>query len=120
MRGKKPPAPQRKNPIDSVPTLPCNDRCVISTARSAAISVFRASARKISPCGVMRVRRVLRSSSGPPISASMSAICSLIVDWETWRIRLASLKLPESATAQKYLRCRSSIYLSRRTYRFFL
>jgi hypothetical protein len=81
-------------------------------ARSAALTVCpnapRASSTNATPAGVSRAPRAPRSKSFTPSSRSRSAIC-LETACCARRSRLAALvKLPSSATAMQYRRCRSS------------
>jgi hypothetical protein len=79
------------------------------TSWSTRDSTFREASSSTVPAAVSRRPSRRRCSSGAPTISSSRRICWLSVGW-VMNIRSAAwVKLPSSASATKYRRCRSSI-----------
>ena len=85
------------------------------TPRSSPASVARAESRNAAPAGVSTTPRLVRRSSTAPTASSS---CRIWVDstcCATCTRRAPALKLASSATATKYRRCRSSMFIESAT-----
>src|SRR4051812_29167395 len=80
-----------------------------SRATSAWCSTRRASVSSAAPASVIDTLLCVRFSNRTPSSSSSLRICSLTAGWATCSRSAARRKCSSSATATKYLRCRSSM-----------
>ena len=84
-----------------MPAVPAPIERARCTAVSARSRIASACFKKSSPARVSATRRVVRSNSGVPISASKSLICWLSGGCATPRLSAAAVKFRCRATAAK-------------------
>src|SRR5580692_2857248 len=99
-----------RNPMVKHGLLGFATRRAASPAASTCDSTRRAWSRKVRPAGVNSIPRARRVSNCAPTSSSRSRICRLSDGCDVCSFRpAATVRLPASAIATKYRRCRSSI-----------
>src|SRR5277367_2103698 len=105
-------------PTDRMPEVTRAALRAAVTPRSRVARVSLAAVRKAAPAGVRSTPRLVRWSSRVPTASSSFLTWELSTCWATWTCSAAAVKLSSSATATKYLRCRSSMFIASSSYEY--